>query len=113
MNRLKTLLTGEHQILLSTYVVDELKDVVARKFPAMTADVEWFFQSFPFTLSYTPDTINEAEYPGIRDITDLPVLVSAILEDADVLITGDNDFGDINVENPEILKPHEFLEMYG
>jgi len=33
-----------------------------------------------------------SKYPGIRDEKDLPILASAIIEDVDVLITGDADF---------------------
>jgi predicted nucleic acid-binding protein len=113
MNRLKRLLCTDHQILLCTYVVEELKDVVARKFPKKSSDVDWFLQSFPYTLVYTPEQFDRSAYPSIRDIADLPVLVSAMLEDTDILITGDKDFDDVDVEKPEILKPHEFLAIYG
>jgi predicted nucleic acid-binding protein len=113
MNRLKEVLCSEHQILLCTYVVDELKDVVAGKFPARSADIDWFLKSFPYTLVYTPERFNSDDYPEIRDIADLPVLVSAILEDADILITGDKDFNDVEIEKPEVLKPHDFMAIYG
>jgi len=42
----------------------------------------------------------------------LPVLVSAIQEDVDILITGDKDFSDIEIEKPEILTPSEYLNLY-
>jgi predicted nucleic acid-binding protein len=113
MNQLKHLLCTDHQILLCTYVVEELKDVVARKFPKKSSDVDWFLQSFPYTFVYTPEQFDPAAYPSIRDIADLPVLVSAMLEDADILITSDKDFDDVDIEKPEILKPHEFLAAYG
>jgi predicted nucleic acid-binding protein len=106
-------LCNDHQILLCTYVVEELKDVVARKFPQKSSEIDWFFQSFPFTLVYTPEQFDPATYPDIRDIADLPVLVSAILEDADIFITGDKDFDDLGIEKPEILRPREFLDIYG
>ena len=35
-----------------------------------------------------------------------------MLEDVDVLVTGDNDFSDVDVEKPEILTPAEFVERY-
>jgi predicted nucleic acid-binding protein len=43
---------------------------------------------------------------------DYPVLYSAIVEDVDILITGDKDFSDVDVEKPEILTPQKFLEKY-
>jgi predicted nucleic acid-binding protein len=95
MSRLKEALCSENQILLCAYVVDELKDVVASKFPARPADIDWFLKSFTYTPVYAPERFNSDDYPEIRDIADLPVLVSAILEDADVLITGDKGFNDV------------------
>ena len=35
-----------------------------------------------------------------------------IMLDTNVLITGDKDFKDVDVEYPEILTPREFLEKY-
>lgn len=31
---------------------------------------------------------------------------------ADVLVTGDKDFGDVDVDRPEILTPVEYVEEY-
>jgi putative PIN family toxin of toxin-antitoxin system len=112
MNRLKNDLCEYHQILLCSYVIDEMKDVVARKFPARENELDDFFQSYPFAMSYTPERFDKTAYPSIRDDFDLPVLASAILGDVDVLITGDKDFSDIDIEKPEILTPTEFIERY-
>lgn len=46
------------------------------------------------------------------DKKDLPILVSAILGDIDILITGDKDFARIEIDRPEILTPREFVEKY-
>lgn len=40
------------------------------------------------------------------------MLYTAIREDVDVLITGDKDFSDVNMERPEILTPAQFLDRY-
>jgi predicted nucleic acid-binding protein len=48
----------------------------------------------------------------IRDEKDYPILYTAIIEDVDILITGDKDFLNIDVEKPEILTPAQFLEKY-
>lgn len=45
----------------------------------------------------------------IRDESDYPILYTAILEDVDILITGDKDFLDIEIERPEILTPAQFF----
>jgi len=113
MNRLKHELCEKHRVLLCSYVVDEIKDVISRKFKSKEKDLEMFFQSFPFTLVYTPEDFEKEKYPEIRDSHDLPVLVSAIAEGADILITGDKDFSDVEIDRPEILTPNEYLTQYG
>ena len=60
---------------------------------------------------YTPNDLEEGLF-DIRDIKDYPVLYTAIIEDVDILITGDKDFKDIDIEKPEIMTPTEFLEFY-
>jgi putative PIN family toxin of toxin-antitoxin system len=101
-----------HTIVLPTYVVDELKRVTKRKFPAKSGLLESFLCGLPFELVYTPEKIDKSKYPDIRDAKDLPVLVSAIVEDVDVLISGDADFAPLEMERPEILTPKDFVEKY-
>ena len=48
-----------------------------------------------------------------RDPADYPVLYSAIVEDVDVLISGDKDFAEVKVGKPEIVTPSEFMEKCG
>jgi putative PIN family toxin of toxin-antitoxin system len=101
-----------HVIVLATYVLDELKQVTRRKFPKKYSLLESFLHELPFELVYTPENINKSEYPDIRDIKDLPILVSAIIDDVDVLISGDADFTSLEIEHPEILTPKAFVDKY-
>jgi predicted nucleic acid-binding protein len=105
-------ITEHHAIVLPTYVVDELKRVTRRKFPAKYDLLEAFLRELPFELVYTPEKIDKSKYPGIRDAKDLPILVSAIVEDVDVLISGDADFAPLEMKHPEILTPKSFVERY-
>lgn len=105
-------ITEHHTIVLPTYVIDELKRVTKEKFPARYALLETFFRELPFELVYTPEKIDQAKYPDIRDVKDLPILVSAIIEDVDVLISGDGDFAPVDLKHPEILTPRAFVEKY-
>jgi predicted nucleic acid-binding protein len=105
-------ITEYHTIVLPTYVLDELKRVTRRKFPAKYDLLESFLREFPFELVYTPEKIDKSKYPDIRDPKDLPILVSAIIEDVDVLISGDADFAPIEMEHPELLTPKSFVEKY-
>ncbi len=66
----------------------------------------------PYEFVYTP-VLTDQELFSIRDPADYPVLYSAIVEDVDVLISGDKDFAEVEVEKPEIVTPSEFMEKYG
>ena len=101
----------EHQLVLSSYVVQELKDVVRRKFASKVGVVDTLLAKMNYEYVYTPDTLDEMLFE-IRDVKDYPVLYTAILEDVDILVTGDSDFEDVDVEKPEILTPAEFVERY-
>lgn len=111
MNRMMEHIFMEHQLVLSSYIVEELKDVVKRKFPNKTETVEILLAKMNYEYVYTPDVMDETLFE-IRDVKDYPVLYTAMLEDVDVLITGDSDFESVDVEKPEILTPAAFVEKY-
>ena len=64
-----------------------------------------------FEYVYTPSEIERGLF-AIRDVKDYPVLYTAIIEDIDILITGDKDFSDIDIDKPEIMSPTEFMEKF-
>jgi predicted nucleic acid-binding protein len=99
----------EHKLVLSSFVIAELTRVVERKFPKQLDALDKFLTALPFELVYTPKVIAKDLFQ-IRDEMDYPVLYSAIIEDIDILITGDKDFDSIEIERPEILSPKQFLE---
>lgn len=111
MEALLCKITTEHQLVLSSYIVDELLAVTRRKFPNKIGAVDLLLSQLPYELVYTP----KQPKPGlfeIRDENDYPVLYSAIVEDVDVFITGDKDFEELALEKPEILSPSGFLKKY-
>ena len=105
-------ITQKYSIVLCSYVIDELHEVIERKFPNKQKDIEKFLMKLPFELVYTPKMIEEHDLFKIRDVDDEKVLYSAIIADVDILLTGDKDFSDIEIEKPEILTPSAFLEKY-
>jgi len=112
MNELIDEITSNHTIVLSSYVIEELKAVIKLKFPKKYESIDKFLSELPFEYTYTPEIIDATKYPAIRDKKDLPVLVSAITAEVDILITGDKDFECIKIEKPEILTPAGFLNKY-
>ena len=101
----------DHELVLSSYILDELLDVTRRKFPSKVADVETFLTRLPYELVYTPPE-QKAGLFAIRDADDYPVLYSAIIAGIDIFVTGDDDFAAVEIEKPEIVTPSGFLEKY-
>ena len=111
MNRMMQCIFEEHRLVLSSFVIDELAYVVERKFPAKTKSVDTLLASMGYELVYTPKEMEQGLFE-IWDEKDYPVLYTAIVEDVDVLITGDKDFAEIEIDRPEILTPTEFISRY-
>lgn len=105
-------LTDSHQIVICDYVVEELRFVTDRKFPAKRKFLDRFFLELPFEMVYTPKELDLKEFPEMRDTKDSPILATAIMEGIDVFVTGDKEFLVLDVEMPEIVTMAEFLERY-
>ena len=102
----------QYSLVLCSYVVDEIYTVVKRKFPKHESTINRFLSKLSFELVYSPKQIDGEKLFDIRDENDYIILHTAIIENIDVLITGDKDFADIDIERPEILTPSEFLLKY-
>ena len=105
-------LTDNYQIVVCDYVIEELRLVTERKFPAKRRFLDRFFMELPFELIYTPKALNLSDFPEMRDEKDSPILATAIMEGIDVFVTGDKDFLVLDVEMPEIVTMAEFLRQY-
>ena len=101
----------KHTVIIASYIKEECKEVFEKKFPLKKEQLNIFFNGIRFEEFKTPEKIDEKKYPEIRDIKDLPVLVSAILSDSDILITGDKDFEDIKIDKPLIFTPSKYFEL--
>ena len=97
--------------MLCSYIIDELHQVFERKFWNKSEILEPFLLELSFELIYTPKRIEPCEYPSIRDRNDLPILVSAILSDVDIFISGDKDFHVVDIEKPQIITLKDFEKL--
>ena len=61
---------------------------------------------------YVVEELNAEEFPSVRDTKDFPILATAIMENVDVLVTGDKDLRVVEIEYPEIMTMSEFIEKY-
>ena len=111
MNELIYKLSTEHEIVICSYTIEELKELIDTKFKVTQKDLDEFLKDFPFILVYSPTTVENKLFE-IRDKDDYIILHTAIIEDIDVFITGDKDFNGIDIDKPEIMNTTEFLEKY-
>lgn len=102
----------KYTLVLCSYVIDELNNVMERKFPKHKSTINRFLSKLSFELVYSPKEIEGERLFDIRDENDYIILHTAIIEDVDVLITGDKDFAAVDIDRPEILTPTEFLSKY-
>jgi len=100
-----------HKLIISSYSLVECKTVFARKFTDKMDILIAFLKEIDFETYQTPTEIDRLKFPYIRDEKDLPILVSAILSDADILLTGDKDFQSIPHERPIIFTPSEYFDL--
>lgn len=82
-----------------------------RKFSGKADAVDQLLARMSYEYIYTPDRMDETLFK-IRDVKDYPVLYTAILDDADIFVTGDDDFTDVDIERPKIMTPAEFVKKY-
>ena len=104
-------ITAKHTLVISSFVIEELRAVVDRKFPGKLPVVDMLLHQMSFELVYTPQNIEEGIF-DIRDPKDYPVLYTAMTNGVDVLITGDKDFAEVEVDMPEILTPAAYMGKY-
>ena len=111
MNNLIYELSKNHEIVICSYTIEELKELVKSKFNVTQESLDEFLKDFPFNLVYSPTSVENKLF-NIRDKDDYIILHTAIIENVDVFITGDNDFDDVEIERPEIMNAREFIERY-
>ena len=102
-------LFASHELIISDYVIEELKRVLANKFGApqdIIAEYIWLLHQDSVVL-------READPPSVRleDESDIPILGAAIEAKADVLVTGDLELRGLGrIEELHILSPRGFWE---
>ena len=111
MNKLIYKLSQKYEIIICSYTINELKEILKTKFNTKIKYFNEFLENFPFTLIYTPKNIKKDLF-RIRDRDDYIILYTAIFYNIDIFITGDKDFDDVEVEKPKIMTVSQFLNKY-
>lgn len=104
-------ISQNHRLVLSSFVIEELFAVTKRKFPEKQKVIDHFLTDLSYEYVYTPHQMKSGLFE-IRDPNDYPVLYIAVIENIDILITGDKDFTSLIIEKPQILTPSDFISKY-
>lgn len=93
--------------------IDELRRIFNKKFPDKLRALDTFLAYSMLTLQVVP--IPESGYESekqVRDKDDRTILRAAIAADVDLIITGDKDLLEADLDSPEVLTPAQFIEKY-
>lgn len=99
-------IVNERSLVLTAYILDEFRDVVARKFPAQLVAAERLLAALEYDL--LPVATSGVT---IRDAKDQPILDSALAAAVDIIVTGDKDFHALGLAEPRILTPRQYLDL--
>ncbi len=90
--------------------LNELQRIFRQKFPSKRLALENFLSMALTTMELVPVPEQElALEQKIRDVADRPILRAAVKAGADILLTGDKDFLDSNINHPAMMTPSEFI----
>lgn len=97
----------DHRLVLTEWIIGELREVVARKRPDLVPPLETFLRSIDYELA-TPGETSTL----ISDPDDQPILDAAIAGVVDVIVTGDKHFLALEIGSPRIVTARAFIEAY-
>ena len=104
------IILAEHQLVLSTTVLEELQKVLSDKIKLPSSQIKEiieFLNNFEVISNFD---INKSV--RLRDSDDIPILSAALFGKTDILITGDKDLLIVNEKyGLKIITPREFLKL--
>lgn len=103
---LKGLLNSEHKLYVSEYIDLEFKAKLIDKWPDKAQKVYNLYRTLDICFCES----SKSQLGELRDIKDIPVLSDALYHNLDVILTGDKDFLEAELEKPLIYSPAMLLE---
>ena len=102
-----TLVLDEHRLVLTDWIIAELREVVGRKRSDLLPALEVFLAGIDFELAGP----GEPSVP-ISDPNDQPILDAAVAAAVDVIVTGDKNFLALELRQPRIITARGFIDEY-
>lgn len=104
---LELLFDSDHELYVSEYVDQEFKKKLEMKWPAKADKVYNLYHRLDIHFcESTKETLGE-----LRDEKDVPVLSDAIYHDVDLILTGDKDFLEADLDHPMVYAPAMMLDF--
>ena len=103
-------ITEPNECFVCEQNIEEARKVFSLKFPNHIEDLETFLFALFSVAELVPVPKHRIpEEQNVRDLDDRSILRAAIWARADILVTGDKDFIESQLESPKCLTPSEFL----
>lgn len=99
----------EYDLYVSEYVDAEFHDKLRMKWPDRAEHIYQAYRKTSIIFCQSTKTM----LCDLRDPKDIPVLSDALYHNVDILLTGDKDFLEANIEHPLIYSPsmmNEYLK---
>ena len=103
---LSMLFDSEHELYVSEYIDKEFKEKLEMNWPDKSETVYRLYHKMDIHFCEST-TILQGE---LRDKKDIPVLSDALYHNADLILTGDKDFLEANLEHPMVYSPAMLYE---
>lgn len=95
---LTELLSSECEVYVSEYVTKEFAAKLALKWPDKAGQLLEIYRKLPFCFCRSTEVMQGE----LRDEKDIPILSDALYHHVDVILTGDKDFLEADLEHPLI-----------
>ena len=90
-----------HELLVSDYVDAEFKAILEMKWKEKAEKVYSLYHTLPFVFCGS----SPMQLGTLRDAKDIPVLSDALFHNVDVILSGDKDFIEADLEHPLVISP--------
>ena len=97
-----------NEVYICDYELDEMKSVFQRKFPEKLDALNNFIVTMMVQINVVKVPEEKSKYT-IRDEKDEPILRTALYHNVDIILTGDKDFTDVEMNKPKVITPSEYL----
>ncbi|MBP5706495.1 MAG: putative toxin-antitoxin system toxin component, PIN family [Spirochaetales bacterium] len=98
---LELLFDRQYELLISDYIDAEFKEKLDEKWSDKADKVYDLYRTLPFIFCESSDI----QYKSLRDEKDTPILNDALFHKVDIILSGDKDFLEAELDSPLVFSP--------